>query len=78
MDQRTKLACLARVKRLHASNVLHGDLRAPNFIVQPNKKVFVIDFGRSEILEENASIQEKEEFKKSLVTEMKTLKSQLK
>lgn len=78
MDQRTKLACLARVKQLHASNVLHGDLRAPNFIVQSDQNVFVIDFGRSKILQKSASIQEKEEFKKSLLSEMKFFKSNLK
>ena len=79
MDQRTKVACLERVSQLHASNVLHGDLRAYNFIVQlQNNKVFVIDFGSSEILEKNATVQETKKFKKRLVEEMKQFKSQLK
>lgn len=82
MDQRTKIACLERVKQLHASNVLHGDLRAYNFIVQlseqSDNKVFVIDFGRSEILEKNASVQETKKFKKRLVEEMKEFKSHIK
>lgn len=84
MDQRTKNACLERVEQLHASNVLHGDLRAENFIVQFQKsdnkvfKVFVIDFGRSKILEKDASAKEKKKFNKSLVEEMKQFKSDLK
>ena len=80
MDRTTKLACLERVKQLHASNILHGDLRAQNFVVQfePDIKVFVIDFGRSKILDKDAETSEKEEFEESLVEEMKCFKSELK
>lgn len=80
MEHKTKLACLERVKQLHASNILHGDLRAANFVVQfqPEIKVFIIDFGRSKILDKNAETHEKEEFEESLVEEMNDFKSELK
>ena len=80
MDRTTKLVCLERVKQLHAWNILHGDLRAWNFIVQfqPEIKVFVIDFGRSKILDKDAETHEKKKFEESLVEEMKYFKSELK
>lgn len=42
--------CLQRVEQLHAIGLLHGDLRAPNFIMTP-RGVFIIDFGRSKFVE---------------------------
>jgi tRNA A-37 threonylcarbamoyl transferase component Bud32 len=79
MDRTTKLACLERVKQLHASNILHGDLRASNFVVQfePEIKVFVIDFGRSKILDKDVETSEKKEFEESLVEEMNDFNSEL-
>lgn len=56
-------ACIQRVEQLHSLNLMHGDLRAPNFIVktrydfdaqtQPTPKydVVIIDFGRSEFVQ---------------------------
>ena len=41
-----KNQCLKRVEQLHAIRLLHGDLRAPNFIIT-SSGVFIIDFGRS-------------------------------
>lgn len=54
MSPRVKNACLDRVITLHKAKVLHGDLRAPNFIVAEHSdtdevNVFVIDFGRAKI-----------------------------
>ena len=55
MSQQVKKACFERVRQLHREKVLHGDLKAPNFIVvektEAEVHVFVIDFGRSKILE---------------------------
>ena len=42
--------CLRRVEQLHDIGLLHGDLRAPNFIMTP-KGVFIIDFGRSKFVD---------------------------
>ncbi len=66
MCQSKKNACLDCVSKLHKSNILHGDLRAPNFIVQSKNNVFVIDFGRSKIIEEDT--------KRELDAEMKYFK----
>lgn len=65
-EQKTKLACFERVKQLHASNILHGDLRVPNFVFQFQPEIKVFDFGRSKILDKDAVTSEKEEFEKSL------------
>ncbi len=54
MSQSEKDACRECIVKLHESNILHGDIRAPNFIVQQsNRKVFVIDFGRAKIINED-------------------------
>ena len=45
-----KEQCLKRVEELHAIRLLHGDLRAPNFILA-SSGVFIIDFGRSRFVE---------------------------
>ena len=54
MGKEIKITCHQRVKQLHASNILHGDLRSQNFIVQEDGNVFLIDFGRSEILDKDS------------------------
>ncbi len=65
MDSHVKLACIRCVKQLHDSYILHGDLRAPNFVVQqesrnPSRvKVFAIDFGRSMILPKELGSEKK-------------------
>lgn len=46
-DARDK--CRDCVKTLHSKGILHGDLRAPNFIIAPDR-VYIIDFGISQIL----------------------------
>ena len=46
-DARDK--CRDCVKTLHSKGILHGDLRAPNFIIAPDR-VYIIDFGLSRIL----------------------------
>lgn len=45
-----KEQCVKRVEELHAIRLLHGDLRAPNFILA-SSGVFIIDFGRSRFVE---------------------------
>lgn len=45
-----KKQCLKRVEQLHSVRLLHGDLRASNFIMTPNG-VFIIDFGLSKFVE---------------------------
>ena len=45
-----KKQCLQRVEELHAIRLLHGDLRAPNFILTLSG-VFIIDSGRSRFVE---------------------------
>lgn len=57
-----KQQCLKRVDQLHAIRLLHGDLRAPNFIMTPNG-VFIIDFGRSRFI--NPGEEEKLELEKN-------------
>ena len=49
--------CRDCVKSLHSKGILHGDLRAPNFIIAPDR-VYIIDFGLSRILnmDENDSL----------------------
>ena len=56
-------ACIQRVEQLHSLNLMHGDLRAPNFIVKTRNEfdaqtqrttkydVVIIDFGRSEFVQ---------------------------
>lgn len=74
MSPRVKQACLDRVIRLHEAKVLHGDLRAPNFIVAEHAEtdevnVFVIDFGRAKIFSNDDLIEfedEMEDFKSEL------------
>ena len=44
--------CLDCVEALHKKWILHGDLRARNFIIDKNK-VYIIDFGLSKILDLN-------------------------
>lgn len=44
--------CLDCVEALHKKGILHGDLRALNFIIDKNK-VYIIDFGLSKILDQN-------------------------
>ena len=51
-----KNQCLKRVEQPHSIRLLHGDLRAPNFILT-SSGVFIIDFGRSKFVEPG---QEKE------------------
>ena len=50
MSFEEKNQCLDRVEKLHSIRLLHGDLRAPNFIFS-SSGVFVIDFGRSKFVE---------------------------
>ena len=54
------------------NGVLHGDIRASNFIIQENNQCIIIDFGFSQIFEQ---INEKE--KQLLDIEMDTLKQLL-
>ena len=51
-----------RVKQLHKCNVLHGDLRAPNFIVRPDNTIAMIDFGRSKFATRSELEEEMEQF----------------
>lgn len=55
-----KEQCLQRVEQLHAIKLLHGDLRAPNFIMT-SKGVFLIDFGRSKFVKPGEEQQLDEE-----------------
>ena len=49
-DARDK--CRECVMTLHTRWILHGDLRAPNFVIMTDK-VYIIDFGLSKILNMN-------------------------
>lgn len=51
-----------QVKQLHKLNILHGDLRAPNFIVREDKTVAMIDFGRSKFATQSELEQEMKQF----------------
>ena len=55
-----KEQCLQRVEQLHAIRLLHGDLRAPNFIMT-SRGVFLIDFGRSKFVKPGEEQQLDEE-----------------
>ncbi len=75
MNEYEKKACIDCVNLLHASNVLHGDLRAPNFIVQPGYGAVIIDFGQSKILKEDIdSKRQLENEKRTFLRELKLSK----
>ena len=64
-----KKQCLKRVEQLHAIRLLHGDLRAPNFIIT-SSGVFIIDFGLSRFVgqgEEKELELEMAKFRRDLV-----------
>lgn len=71
MGKEIKMACHQRVKQLHASNILHGDFRAPNFIVQDDGNVFVIDFGRSEIVNKDSKSTKLDREMENFLSELK-------
>ena len=48
MSSNEKECCIEVVEKIHSLNLLHDDVRAPNFIFGQNK-VYLIDFGKSQI-----------------------------
>jgi serine/threonine protein kinase len=45
-------ACETALRQLHQHNVLHGDIHYGNFIIDSNDKAFIIDFGYSELCDD--------------------------
>lgn len=52
MNENEKNSCIGCLNELHRNFCLHGDIRYPNFITN-NEMVFVIDFGRSKLLDDS-------------------------
>jgi tRNA A-37 threonylcarbamoyl transferase component Bud32 len=55
-----KLSCVSTLDQIHRLGVLHGDVRIPNFVFAktPEPKSFLIDFGRSLILDKSQTKQQ--------------------
>ena len=46
------LQCLIK---MHEKNIFHGDIKLENIVTKDNHKAFLIDFGLSEVLEDNSA-----------------------
>jgi tRNA A-37 threonylcarbamoyl transferase component Bud32 len=38
---------LATLKSIHGADILHGDIRLPNFCITPSGEAFVVDFSHA-------------------------------
>ena len=70
MSPNQQNACMQSLDDLHKkAHCLHGDIRAPNFILDQNGKAFIIDFGRSKVLDESITSQKKFEQEMALLSD---------